>query len=150
MLIFNSSQLTVNRSKHLCMRLLGLVGVCFFMFSCAANGQTAATETSAMEQCRLTQTASIEGNFKVSLERAGATGFQWFVDLPKNAAVQVVEQGEESMQPGLAGGGVKQWWAMTMQKPVAGKQVVVDFYLYRTWEGKERSAKHCQVQVRVE
>ncbi len=145
---FANSLLSLKRRKQMCLRLLGLAGVCFLMLSCSAVAQTAAIDASAVEKCSMKHKATRDGSFKLSLERAGATGYQWFVDLPKT--VKVLEQGEENLAASLAGGGVKQWWAFSMEKPAKGKQEIINFYLYLSWEGKNHAAKHCEVLVSVE
>lgn len=135
-------------SNLLLVRQLGLVAFAFsFMLASQVQAQTAASE---MEKCAMSQKAAKNGFFKISLERAGATGFEWFAQLPRNGQVRLLEQGEESSNPGLAGGAVRQWWTMEVLKPRSGKQVEVEFYLFRTWEGKERSAKHCLAKISVE
>lgn len=115
-----------------------------------ASVQAQTNAPSEMEQCAMSQKASKTGHFKISLERAGATGYQWFAQLPKDGQVRLLEQGEESLKQGLAGGAVKQWWAMEVLGASSGKQVEVEFYLFRTWEGKERSAKRCLAKISVE
>lgn len=137
------------RQLHLRLsRMFGLAALCLLAFGCT-HAQTAASE--AMEECSMTQTADKDGKFKISLERAGATGFQWF--FTEQAAVRVLQQGEEALKndlTGLTGGAVRQWWNFQIVQPKRGQKITLDFYLYRSWEGKDRSARHCRALIGVQ
>lgn len=82
---------------------------------------------------------------KVELRRDGGTGYSWFAVLPPDSPARQIAAGTEPASAGPpAGPRVRQWWVFDIGTQA---QVQLDFYLYRPWEGRERSVEHCIVNV---
>jgi predicted secreted protein len=101
-----------------------------------------------MEQCNFERDAPKNSILKIELARYGATGYQWFAEVPKSSDIRLLDEGlvAAKKQAGLTGEPVTQWWTFQVG---AGKAATVDFFLYRVWEGKEHAIKHCVAQVTI-
>ena len=115
--------------------------LCLLAHSGAALAQTASPAT---EECQIQSKVDRTGKFTITLERAGGTGYDWSVELPKKNVIKLVKQGQHTPVGSTTGAPIKQWWKFqVMQSNPLAIDTKIHFYLSRIWEGKSKAAKHC-------
>ena len=134
----------MNQTRTLMLKLAKCsapVIVCLLAQSGAAVAQTASP---AMEECQIQSKVDRTGKFTITLERAGGTGYDWSVELPKKNVIKLVKQGQHNPIGLTTGAPIKQWWKFqVVQSNPLAIDTKIHFYLSRIWEGKSKAAKHC-------
>lgn len=103
-------------------------------------------EQAVQAPCHIQKTAKVGTSFDFELEGVGATGYQWFAEPAPGSEIAIVAQGGQaaSGESNMVGAPVKQWWTIRVVKADGAS---INFFLYRSWEGKEASVRHCVLQI---
>jgi predicted secreted protein len=83
----------------------------------------------------------------IELERSGSTGYEWYVDESYKEHFELIrEDTETSNGRGLVGTPVVRKWVL---KAITKGKTEIKLYLYRDWEGKNKSVDRFSLEVEI-
>jgi predicted secreted protein len=83
----------------------------------------------------------------IELERSGSTGYEWYFDKSYKENFELIrEETETSSGRGLVGTPVVKKWIL---KAITEGKMEIKLYLYRDWEGKDKSVDRFTVEVEI-
>ena len=84
----------------------------------------------------------------IELERSGSTGYEWYLDKSYIENFELIrEDTETSNGRGFVGTPVVRKWVL---KAVTKGKTEIKLYLYRDWEGKDKSVESFTVEVEIQ
>ena len=85
---------------------------------------------------------------EIELKRSGGTGYEWYLEETHKEHFVLLEEASEEIQAGKhrVGAPVLQRWTM---KAVKKGRAKLSLYLYRQWEGKNKSADLFNAEINI-
>lgn len=84
--------------------------------------------------------------FEVRLESHGGTGYLWEIVDPDETHLKVLASTDVPLKPGVLGGPLLKKWQV---KAVKTGNTELKIFLYRPWEGIQKSAERFQVNIHI-
>ncbi len=83
----------------------------------------------------------------IELESFGGTGYEWYFDKPIEEYFEIIrDYTEEVSAKGIVGAPVKRTWEL---RAVKKGETEVTLYLYRVWEGKDKTVDFFKIKVNI-
>jgi predicted secreted protein len=87
---------------------------------------------------------------RIELERYASTGYEWYPDKSYGEYLELIGEGTEDIKKshakGMVGAPVRRWWELRAFKK---GEAEISIYLYRDWEGREKSVDSFKIKVKI-